>query len=97
MTPPRPPTSMTPPSGTADPVEGAAEAGDGLRSIKSHPHRGRLLSEVHARPFNPIPTPHRILHVAYLTDIAGTEAALADLVAFCAERGLAPLIGGFRN
>ena len=88
MTTHHPPLSPTQPGGVADPIDGAAEADDALRPIRSHPHRGRLLSEVHARPFNPIPTPHRILHVAYLTDIAGTEVALADLVAFCEDRGL---------
>ncbi len=31
----------------------------------SHPHRPRVLAELHARPFTPVPTPHRLFHFAF--------------------------------
>jgi uncharacterized membrane-anchored protein len=40
-----------------------------------HPLRGRVLGEVHARPFAPVETPRRILHFAFMTD---EEAAARD-------------------
>ena len=36
-----------------------------------HPLRGRVLGEVHARPFAPVETPRRILHFAFMTDEDG--------------------------
>lgn len=33
--------------------------------IVPHPDRVRVLAELHARPFTPVPTPHRVLHFAF--------------------------------
>jgi uncharacterized membrane-anchored protein len=59
-----------------------------------HPLRGRVLGEVHARPFNPVETPRRILHFAFMTD---EEAAARDrgaLAALCESLGVpAPSAG----
>lgn len=35
--------------------------------ISTHPERARVLDEVHARPFEPIPTPRTVRHVSLLT------------------------------
>lgn len=53
-----------------------------------HPERGAILGEVHARPFAPIETPHRVLHFAFLTDPGQAAADRDALSRFCAERGL---------
>lgn len=53
-----------------------------------HPLRGRVLGEVHARPFAPVETPRRILHFAFMTD---EEAATKDrqaLDALCESLGV---------
>jgi uncharacterized membrane-anchored protein len=39
-------------------------SGDGVR-LSPHPLRAAVLGEVHARPFTPIETPHRLLHFAF--------------------------------
>jgi uncharacterized membrane-anchored protein len=52
----------------------------------SHPLRGAVLGELHARPFIPIAAPKRLLHLGFMT---GGEAAAADrarLTAFCEAR-----------
>jgi uncharacterized membrane-anchored protein len=51
----------------------------------THPLRARVLAEVHARPFSPIKTPRRLLHLAY---VANPEAAAAHrnaLISLCAR------------
>ncbi|HKH34686.1 MAG TPA: DUF3422 domain-containing protein [Beijerinckiaceae bacterium] len=56
--------------------------------LVAHPWRGRVLAELHARPFAAIETPRRLLHYAFATD---PEAAAADrraLAGFCATRGV---------
>ena len=53
-----------------------------------HPLRGRVLGEVHARPFAPVETPRRILHFAFMTD---EEAAARDreaLARLCESLGV---------
>ncbi|MCS0495004.1 DUF3422 domain-containing protein [Ancylobacter sp. MQZ15Z-1] len=55
--------------------------------FQDHPLRAPVLAELHARPFLPVATPARILHVAFLVD---REQAAADRAAFaglCAARG----------
>lgn len=55
--------------------------------LYAHPLRAAVLGELHARPFAPVATPARILHVAFIVD---REQALADRAAFkalCAARG----------
>jgi uncharacterized membrane-anchored protein len=52
----------------------------------SHPLRGAVLGELHARPFIPIAAPKRLLHLGFMT---GSEAAAADrarLTSFCEAR-----------
>ncbi|RXH09363.1 DUF3422 family protein [Bradyrhizobium guangzhouense] len=64
--------------------------GSGDDGLKPHPWRTIVLGEVHARPFNPLTTPLRLLHFAFDT---GGERAAADrdqLAAFCQSRGLPP-------
>ncbi|WP_081852876.1 DUF3422 domain-containing protein [Bosea sp. 117] len=59
----------------------------GAGSFAPHPLRSAVLGELHARPFVPVTTPARILHVAFLVN---REQALADRAAFralCAARG----------
>jgi uncharacterized membrane-anchored protein len=56
--------------------------------LVAHPWRGRVLAELHARPFAAVETPRRLLHNAFATD---PEAAAADrraLAGFCATRGV---------
>ncbi len=60
------------------------------RTLVPHALRGAVLSEVHARPFKPMPTPSRVLHFAFLTDPAQAIEARAALARFCTERGVAP-------
>ena len=63
----------------------------GEAALSAHPLRTAILGEVHARPYNPVPTPARILHFAF--DTSGERAATADreqLTAFCETRGLPP-------
>jgi uncharacterized membrane-anchored protein len=55
-------------------------------TLISHPLRGAVLGEVHARPFIPISGPKHLLHCGFMT---GPEEAIADrarLAAFCAGR-----------
>ncbi len=54
-----------------------------------HPRRDSLLRELHARPFQPLTAPARLLRFAFMTDPAEAAAARAAFVALCAARGLA--------
>lgn len=51
-----------------------------------HAQRGRVLAEVHARPFAELEGPKRILHFAFMTDLAAAAKARAALDAFCLAR-----------
>ncbi len=51
-----------------------------------HALRGRVLAEVHARPFVPVEGPKRILHFAFTTDPAAAAKAREALEAFCLDR-----------
>jgi uncharacterized membrane-anchored protein len=51
-----------------------------------HPLRGRVLAEVHARPFVPMEGAKRILHFAFMTDPAAAAKARDALEAFCLDR-----------
>lgn len=55
-----------------------------------HPLRGRVLAEVHARPFVPVEGPKRILHFAFMTDDDEAAKARAALADFCLERACQP-------
>lgn len=66
----------------------------GAADLTPHPLRVSILGEVHARPFTPVSVPSRILHFAFDTSGPRAQADRANLVAFCAKRGLpAPLPG----
>jgi uncharacterized membrane-anchored protein len=53
-----------------------------------HPLRARVLSEVHARPFSPVDTPKRLLHLAYVTTADAASAHRDALVALYDRSGL---------
>jgi uncharacterized membrane-anchored protein len=56
--------------------------------LTAHPWRGRILAELHARPFGVIKTPARVLHYAFATEAEGAAAERGAVAAFCAERGI---------
>ena len=51
-----------------------------------HVLRGRVLAEVHARPFVPMEGAKRILHFAFMTDPPAAAKAREALEAFCHDR-----------
>lgn len=55
-----------------------------------HPHRDQVVQEVHARPFEPITTPCRVLHFAFMTDSVEAEADRRALTAFCHAQAATP-------
>ncbi len=58
-----------------------------------HALRGRVLAEVHARPFEPMEGAKRILHFAFTTDPRAAAKAREAIEAFCRERSHpAPLL-----
>lgn len=61
-----------------------------LEPVGLHPHEHRdvVLAEVHARPFRPVETPRRLLHFAFMTDAAQSEADRAALGGFCRSQGI---------
>jgi uncharacterized membrane-anchored protein len=64
--------------------------GDNDSALASHPLRATILGEVHARPFNAVSTPARLLHFAFDTQGDRSAADREQLIAFCQTRGLAP-------
>lgn len=66
-------------------------------SLAAHPLRAALLGEVHARPFTPIETPHRVLHFAFDTTGERGDADRTALASFCAGRGLAAPAGDSKH
>jgi uncharacterized membrane-anchored protein len=56
-------------------------------SLLSHPLRDAVLAELHARPFVPIETPRRLLHLAFFTTHDEAEADRRRLSAFCNAKG----------
>jgi uncharacterized membrane-anchored protein len=54
-----------------------------------HALRGRVLAEVHARPFAELQGPKRILHFAFMTDQSAAAKARAALAVFCLARACA--------
>ncbi|MCC5976432.1 MAG: DUF3422 domain-containing protein [Salinarimonas sp.] len=59
-----------------------------MPQFRQHPLRGRLLGEMHARPFAPLSAPHRVIHLAFMTDEEAAVRARARLVAWCEARGI---------
>lgn len=59
----------------------------GDRSVFNvHPQRGRVMSEVHARPLMPIEAPRRILHFGFMTDHWAAQKDRAAFEEFCIAR-----------
>ena len=56
--------------------------------LTPHPLRGRVLAEIHARPFTPIETPCRVLRFAFMADATGAQRARDGLTDLCKARGL---------
>lgn len=65
---------------------------EGPRRFADHPSRSAALHEVHARPFHMIEAPRLVLHYAFMTDAAQTDAARRHLAEVCHRSGL-PLPG----
>lgn len=55
---------------------------------EAHPLRTRVLAEVHARPFSPVVSPRRFLHLAYLTDPEAATASWSALMTSCVRSSL---------
>ncbi|HWJ75391.1 MAG TPA: DUF3422 domain-containing protein [Kaistia sp.] len=60
---------------------------EGPRRFADHPLRNAALHEVHARPFHMIEAPRLVLHYAFMTDTAQSDAARHDLAALCRRIG----------
>ncbi|ACK49377.1 conserved hypothetical protein [Methylocella silvestris BL2] len=65
--------------------------------FREHPLRSRVLAEVHARPFESMAGPKRILHFAFMTDYEEAERAQAALAQFCLDRAAPPPLAGARR
>ncbi len=63
---------------------------EGPRRFADHPMRTAALHEVHARPFHMIEAPRLLLHYAFMTDAAQSEAATRRLAALCLRIGEPP-------
>ncbi len=82
------------------PVRSADSDSDGARMSEDftpHPLRGRVLGEVHARPFAPVETPRRILHFAFVTDEESSARDRAALSSLCESLGIAPPAPGAKH
>lgn len=76
-----------PPSETTAPHNVTPIAG--AHGFTDHPLRAPVLAELHARPFVPVATPARILHVAFLVDRDQARSDRAAFASFCLARGQA--------
>ena len=56
--------------------------------FEPHPMRAGMLAELHARPFQLVSAPRRILHMAFAADPAAVEADRAALAAWCRTTGV---------
>ncbi|WP_425467745.1 DUF3422 family protein [Phreatobacter stygius] len=57
--------------------------------IEAHPLRHQVLEELHARPFQGIDTPRRLLHQAFATQALPVAEERARLAAWCSAAGVA--------
>jgi uncharacterized membrane-anchored protein len=69
-------------------VSAEVTIGEGGARLAPHRLRAAVMGELHARPFNPIETPRRVLEFAFDTGGERAEADRAALVDFCTRRGL---------
>jgi uncharacterized membrane-anchored protein len=58
--------------------------------LESHPLRPGVLAELHARPFQLVGAPRRLLHAAFATDAAAVANDRAALAAWCRATGVTP-------
>lgn len=65
--------------------------------LEAHALRERVMGELHARPFAPLPSPSRVLHFAFSTGAAEAAADRQSLQAFCQERGLSGPTGDMKH
>ncbi len=56
--------------------------------LASHPLRTAVLAEVHARPFNPVSAPARVLRFGFQASASQLQADREHLTEFCQSRGL---------
>ncbi len=61
----------------------------GQSGFREHELRALALGEIHARPFQGVPTPRRVFHYAFITDAATALAARHDLAELCKAAGVA--------
>ena len=59
-----------------------------VTKLVSHPMRTTVLGEVHARPFNPVSPPVRMVRFGFQTTAAQLQADREQLAEFCRSRGL---------
>lgn len=62
----------------------------GWPHMREHAERGALLGELHARPFEPMATPRRIYHFAFLVGDAEARADRQAIAELSARQGSAP-------
>ncbi|MCB1477731.1 MAG: DUF3422 domain-containing protein [Rhodobiaceae bacterium] len=67
------------------------------RVLPAHPDRAVVLSELHARPFQPVSTPRQVFHFALMTDADAAAEHRAALVRLLEMRGLPPMPAGARH
>lgn len=72
-------------SGASAPAAAAPPLG--LTPFRDHPLRAGVLAELHARPFVPVSTPARLLHLAFLVNREEASADRDAFAALCAARG----------
>ncbi|MBL8669731.1 MAG: DUF3422 domain-containing protein [Alphaproteobacteria bacterium] len=61
-----------------------------MTGLTEHPQRRLLSQEIHARPSEPLLTPERASHLAFLSGESAQEAERAALIELCAHFGAAP-------
>ncbi|WP_370201020.1 DUF3422 family protein [Roseibium sp.] len=68
-------------------MDQGSENGSTFPAFRTSPLREKVLGEVHARPFRPLPCPRTVLHYAFLTDAEEAARDHAWLSEFCISRG----------
>lgn len=56
-------------------------------TLTLHPSRGRVLAELHARPFTPMPTDHRVLHFAFQVTADEAQADRRNIESLASANG----------
>jgi uncharacterized membrane-anchored protein len=82
---------MTNISGNNDAAQTGAPNDAASFALVPHPERDAVLRELHARPFEAVPSPCRAIRFAFLTDAKQMSADADALVRFCADNKLGDL------